>query len=402
MAWSWGKKIIETKNGTLQIVDGVLRVVTGDNYFIDCSTLEGQKDAYERCDIVSSLVHRRAESIANLKIKAIDYETNQQVSNNDTKKVLKKLRRPNEFEDFKLFFGKLDKYCSIHGHAFVRKAPSGNRYVIPNEFVTIIYDTASDVLFNRKIKNFLVQDGVSQKEYTPDEIFIFHDNIMSDKDEYMLGGSRLASLSNVISTYVVAWEVRCELFANGGAKSIISLGVEDRVVFNNMDDEVLKLQDSFKKYGLRKGLWKFLIIKSKASVQKLTSPLSEFEFNQTLNDCKIACCNAFSCPPILFGVEQARYKATTEAEKEYYRQSAIPIAEYYFQQWLQMEGEKSLSFELVPDYSHLEFYQEAKLQEGIAKSQIATAITALMGIPATNGKIVLSAEEARTWLDLKN
>lgn len=397
MGW-FSRKIVDTQNGVIGLTKDFARLVSGDNYFIDCSTLEGQKQAYEKCDIAASLINRRAESIANLKIKAVDIDTGLRVSTPETKRVLKKLRRPNEFEDFKLFFGKLDKYCSLHGRAFVRKAASGNRYIIPNEFVEIIYKTSSDLLYNREIDHFLVMQGNGQKRYEADEIFIFHDNIMYDKDDYVLGGSRLASLSNVITTYVVAWEVRSELYANGGAKSIISMGANDPQVLMNIDSDVVKLQDAFKKYGLRKGFWKFLIVKTQATVQKLTSPMSEFEFNQTINDCKIACCNAFSCPPVLFGVEQARYKATTEAEKEYYRQSAMPVADYYFQQWMQMEGLTDVSFDLEPDYSHLEFYQEAKLQEGIAKSQIAAAITSLMGI---EGKEVMTVDEARTWLDLK-
>jgi hypothetical protein len=177
------------------------------------------------------------------------------------------------------------------------------------------------------------------------------------------------------------------------------MGADDPQILMNINQDVVDLQEAFKRYGLRKGFWKFLIVKTKATVQKLTSPMSEFEFNQTINDCKIACCNAFSCPPVLFGVEQARYKATTEAEKEYYRQSAMPIAEYYIQQWLIMKGKVDLPFDIVPDYSHLEFYQEAKLQEGIAKGQIANAIASLMGI---EGKEILSVEEARIWLDLKD
>jgi hypothetical protein len=64
-----------------------------------------------------------------------------------------------------------------------------------------------------------------------------------------------------------------------------------------------------------------------------------------------------------------------------------------------MKGYTDLPFDIVPDYSHLEFYQEAKLQEGVAKSQIAASIVALMGV---EGKEIISVEEARTWLDLKD
>jgi hypothetical protein len=65
-----------------------------------------------------------------------------------------------------------------------------------------------------------------------------------------------------------------------------------------------------------------------------------------------------------------------------------------------MVGEISLPFELKADYSHLEFYQQGKKEEGIAFQQMAGAISTLSNILIEN-KPVISNSEARIKLDLE-
>lgn len=60
-----------------------------------------------------------------------------------------------------------------------------------------------------------------------------------------------------------------------------------------------------------------------------------------------------------------------------------------------MVGEVSLPFELKADYSHLDFYQEARKEESIAFQQMAGAVVPLVN----NGLITRS--EARLKLDLE-
>ena len=65
-----------------------------------------------------------------------------------------------------------------------------------------------------------------------------------------------------------------------------------------------------------------------------------------------------------------------------------------------MVGELSLPFELKADYSHLEFYQEARRQEAIAFQQMAGAISTLSSV-IIEEKPVITNEEARIKLDLE-
>ena len=234
------------------------------------------------------------------------------------------------------------------------------------------------------------------KEIPENEIYVYYDGILSNGTYSVHGGSRLQSLSNVISNYVTLWEVRCELYANHGAKNLISLGIDNEKIFafQSLNKEIQNIQDAYAKYGLRRGFWQSLIIRSRGTVQKLSQPMADFEFESAIKDMKKAMCNAFSCPPELYGIESSRFKTVPEARKEFYTQACIPMMEYYLQNWLQMIGEIALPFDLVPDYSHMDFYQEAKLQEGIAFQQMANGV-----VPLVTNQII-TVQEARTKLDI--
>jgi hypothetical protein len=64
-----------------------------------------------------------------------------------------------------------------------------------------------------------------------------------------------------------------------------------------------------------------------------------------------------------------------------------------------MIGEFNLSFELKADYSHLDFYQEAKKEEAIAFQQMANAISTLSGV-VLEEKPVITWEQTQIKLDL--
>ena len=376
-------------------------------YFIDCSTIHGRSRAYKECDVVSTVIGKSSNAIANLKVWAVD-DNEKQVITPQSKKILEKLQRPNPKEDFKRFFRKLDLYCKLHGKAYVHKVYSSifneyNYYVIPNEFVTELYLNETDELYNRKIDKYLINDRTNQYEILPKDIHVFYDGTLNEQIPYeSVGGSRLESLSEVISTYVVLWEVLTEMYGDSGARNIISMGVNNApmAALPSLKTEKQSLYESLKGFGNRRVQNKNLVVSTDAKVSALTAKMSDMEFANIIIECKKAIANRFDCPAVLLDVESARYKNTTEAIKVLYTQSAIPVAEYYFSEWLQMIGEITLPFKLVADYSHLEVYQEAQLQKGVAFQQMSNAISALSTVLVEN-KPVITNSEARIKLDLE-
>jgi len=397
-----------TKNGVVELnPDRYDGWDTTTPYYIDCSTIHGRSRAYRECDVVRTVIGKSSNAIANLKVWALD-ENGKQVTSRKSKEILAKLDRPNPKEDFKRFFRKLDLYCKLHGKAYVKKEYSKlfneyNYYVIPNEFVTELYKNETDELFNRKVDKYLVNDGTSNIELLPKDVHIFYDGTLHEGLPYeSIGGSRFESLSEVISTYIVLWEVLTEMYGDSGARNIISMGVKDAAMAGlpALKTEKASLYTALKGFGNRRKQDKNLVISTDAKVSPLTAKMSDMEFSNIIIECKKAIANALDCPAVLLDVESARYKNTTEAIKVLYTQSAIPVAEYYFSEWLQMIGEFALPFKLCADYSHLEFYQDAKREEAIAFQQMSNAIATLGNVVLDN-KPVISNSEARIKLDLE-
>ena len=372
------------------------------SYFINCKTTAGRNTAYEKCDVVRSVLGKSSGFIANLKVWALD-EDGKQITTRKAKEIITKLNRPNPYEDFKRWFRKLDVICKLQGKCYVHKSYSKafneyDYYIIPYEFVTEEYEQAVNVLYERQIKRYLINDGITSYYLMPEDVHIFYDVSADTKTQcHILGASRLESLSEVISTYVTLWEVLTEMYGDSGARNLISMGVNNpqMMAMPKLKDEKDDIYKKMKRFGNRRKQEKNQIISTDAKVHQLTAKMSEMQFADTIKDCKKSIANAYEIPAELLGIESSRFKTVPEARKEAYTQSAIPTAEYYFSEWLQMIGETYLPFVLKADYSHLDFYQEAKLQESVAFQQMANGV-----VPLVKNNII-SVDEARVKLDLE-
>ena len=403
---------VSTVDGVIGISDEYKKLIESQllskEYFIDCSTTDGRIKAYNKCDVLRTVLGKSSSAIANLKVWALD-EDGRVVKSRKAKEIIGKLMRPNPKEDFKRWFKKLDAQCKLHGKSYVRKSYSAlfdewNYYIIPFQYVTENYKNNTDVLYEREINQYLINDGTSSDYLQPNEVHVFYDiTLSSDKYGHMFGGSRLLSLSDVISTYVVLWEVLTEMYGNRGALNIISMGIKDSQMaglpaLKTEKESILKRLSE--RFGLRRGQDKNVLISTDAKVSPLTAKMSDMEFVNVIIECKKAIGAAYDTPAPLLDIESSRYKNMTEAIKNLYTNSSIPTAEYFFSEWLQMIGEVSLPFELKADYSHLEFYQEARKEEAIAFQQMANAISTLGNVTLENKPVITNAE-ARLKLDLE-
>jgi hypothetical protein len=381
-------------------------------YFIDCSTLDGRLDAYRKCDILRTVLGKSASNIANLKVWALD-EDGRQVKTRKANEVIRKLMRPNPKEDFKRWFKKLDSQVKLHGKSYVRKVYSAvfdeyNYYIIPYQYVTEFYDNTTNSLFEKQVQFYQINDGTTSYQLQPSEVHIFYDVVLDLSSRYptMYGGSRTQSLSEVISTYVIIWEALTEMYGNRGALNLISMGVNTPqmaglpAIKNEKEDIIKRLS---RRFGLRRTQDKNAVISTDAKVSPLNAKMSEMEFVSIIVECKKAIGAAYDVPAPLLDIESSRYKNMTEAIKNAYTNGAIPTAEYFFSEWLQMIGETALPFELKADYSHLEFYQEARKEESIAFQQMANAVIPLYNT-VTNAQTderLITRDEARLKLDME-
>lgn len=398
--------VVRSAQDLKRIIESRMR---SSEYYIDCSTTQGRIKAYKKCDVLRTVIGKSSSSIANLKVWALD-EDGKQIKTQQAQRIIEKLKRPNPKEDFKRWFKKLDVQCKLHGKAYVHKVYSSvfnewNYYIIPYQFVTPQYETRNDMLFERVVKEYLINDGTQAYALKPSDVHVFNDvSLDTDFCNYSIfGGSRLVSLSDVITTYVVIWEVLSEMYANRGALNIISMGVNNPQMaalpaLKTEKESVLKRLSE--RFGLRRNQDKNVLVSTDAKVYPITAKMSDMQFEQMIIECKKAIGSAYDIPAPLLDIESSRYKNMTESIKNLYTNASIPTAEYFFSEWLQMIGEYSLPFELKADYSHLDFYQEAKKEEAVAFQQMAGAVSTLSGV-VIDEKPVLTNSEARLKLDLE-
>ena len=386
-------------NGIELTTDGK-NLLSHDKYFIDCSTVYGRERAYKECDIVRSVIGVGASHIANLKLWALDPVTGKTVKSRAIDAELAKLKRPNLKEDFNIFFKKLDSQVKLHGVGYVRIIRSGGEefyYVIPTKFVQPIYKIGTDIYSEWNVDYYIVNTGASSYTLKPNEVHIFSDVVLASDNYSFFGGSRLESLSEVVTTYVTLWETLTEMYANRGALNVIGMGVKDAnmMSLSATQKEKESFYEKLKNFGLRRQQNKNLVTSLDAKVSKISADMQEMIFPDIIKESKKAVCTAFNIPSELFGIESARFKTVPEARKESYTQGAIPTLEYYLSEWKIMRGIKDVNYNISPDFSHLDFYQEAKLQESVAFQQMSNAVVPLV----TNG--LMSMEEARIKLDLE-
>ena len=130
-------------------------------------------------------------------------------------------------------------------------------------------------------------------------------------------------------------------------------------------------------FGNRRDQHPNMVTSLPATVHSLSAKMQDMVLEATIKDCKRSIANAYEIPPELLGIESSRFKTVPEARKEAYTQSAITSFEYYISEWNIMRGNQELPFTISPDYSHLDFYQDAQLQKAIAFGQMANSLSGL-------------------------
>ncbi len=383
----------------------IINKIGSSNYAIDCSTRVGIQKAYKQCDVVSTVIGESANAMANLRVYAIDRD-GKEVDTPKTREVLGKLAQPNPRQSFKLFFRGLDTMCKLYGKAYVRKFKNSvgglDYYVIPNHRIDPQYDLGVDLLFNRIVKKYIVNVDGKILELTPDEVYVINDNRLSFINETS-GDSRLASLSQQISTYVILWEVLCGLYGEGGARNAIFLGHDGiNAGTNTLVQEEKKSLLERMKYGmgLRKAQTRDAILTSKGSVARLTAPITEMDMVNSCKMCIKAICNAYGYPSELMGTDAARYKLVTELMAKLYTQSAIPTFEYYGADWLVMVGASNQGFTLQGDFSHTDIYKDSQMSKAASLQAAGQSLPNLTAPDPVTGQQFMSREEWRVQIGL--
>ena len=365
---------------------------------IDTRTILGQRLALNRSSIVQACVILRADAFGHLKPWAKDIR-GKKVTNNTVLDDLKTLDRFNEHQNFKVFNNQIEAYAAPYGGTYVYKSKrvglnKFDFYVVPSQLVEPQYSKKVDRFFETQVLWYKVYtlDGNWMRLET-DEIIYYKDNDFHNPDG-VSGLSRLYSLREPISTLLSIGEMSTQLIADGGARGIIGQGARDADMISApfLDDEKEAIQASLKTYGGLRGQLKYIVTKGAASYVPLTSKIIDMQLPELEMKSILQIGKRFGIPNAYFALEP-RFKAMPEARKEFFTGTIIPEATVRYEQIVKMKEIPERAWDYVPDWSHLDFFQEGLKESAIALNQALTALT-----PAFE-KGLITKEQAQVFLE---
>jgi hypothetical protein len=401
-----GIERIITENGIIQHINADWTVVPSDRTEINTSTIAGQIEAWEKCNVLQDAIDIKARYHSSLKISA-QKDTGDWIGGNygtpieqkTVKEDLKKLKYFNESESFLRFNYRLKANMHIFGKCYIWKQKvvgfdKYNYYIIPFNLVSPVYGAISkyDIYFKAIPIRYDICLPSGTLKLEPDEVFIFRDGLEGFKPRESTI-SRLVALKEPISAILSANQMFTQLISDGGARGVLGLGAKDSQMITSplLAKEKTDLQTALKQYGRLRGELKYIVTKGGASYVPLTSSIVDMDLPTNLLGRKIDIYRAFGIPTA-FAINESRFKVLPEARKELFTSSVIPEAEDTFNSELQMVGIPERDWEYKSDYSHMDFFQEPLLQAGTALQQAANAIVPLV----TNG--IWSIEQANSEL----
>jgi len=363
----------------------VYNSVYGQKTEINTSTVQGQADAYTRCPVVNTAIGVASRAHSNLKVRAVD-KNGRDVDNQTADADLKKLKRFNEYQNFRTFNLQLKTYLLIFGKAYVLKdkligVDKYYYYIIPNTVITPVYDlTGHDSMFNKKVSKYQVTVNGEVMYLSTKEVSVIYDSCFDFSGDG-LGASRLESLKEPVSTILSSLEASTQLHADGGARGIVVLGESDSDKLHNplLEKEKENLQDSLKGYGLLRDKFKYIISKTAASFVPMTTKVVDMDIPAIYNIAEKAVYKVYGIPPIM-GQDETRYKALPEATSVLYTGSVIPEGVDIINALVELVGIPDRKWAYQPDWSHLDVFQESLAKSANALTQAAQAINQLSQI----------------------
>ena len=350
---------------------------------VQTRTVYGQVDAFRRSSAVQSAVARRVNAFGNLRIWAKD-DLGKKIINSTVRADLAKLESFNPYQSFQVFNNQVEAYCSIFGTCYVYKSPIAgfpndfDCYCIPNNLIQPIYSSGSDSFFQRKVTEYHVSVEQGTLVLRPSEVVEIYDNCFGLMG-YGVGESRLIALAEPISTLLAIGEMSTQLIADGGARGIIAMGAKDIDMLSApfMEADKKAMQESLKQYGGLQQQFKYIVTKNAANYIPLTSKIVDMDLSGIALNATIQILDRYGIPSI-FASKEPRFKAMPEGRKESYTASIIPEANVRFPQLAKLRGIPERAWKYMPDFAHMDFFQESLNQSAIALNQASSGLKILL------------------------
>ena len=383
---------------------GRTSVIFSDKTEVNTSIISGQIEAYTKCAPLQDAINVKASYYSVHKVAAIDDKGNWIGGDTGTnaqkaivKQDIKKILHFNENESSLRFHHRVMTQLCIFGECFIYKSKiigfdEYNYYIIQNDIIEPIYYIPSeyDNNFEPKIKEWRICLPSGYLTLKNNEVVHIKGRLRGLSGR---GLSPLIALKEPISTLLSMGQMLTQLLADGGARGIISQGARDvdMIASNFLMKEKEAVQEALKGYGLLRHQMKYIVMKGAANYVPLTSKIIDMQIPEIAQMKKIEVYRGFGLPTA-FAIDESRFKVMPEARKEFISGSVTPDGEDLFCILLKMKNIPERDWRYIPDWSHLDLFQESIKESAIALQQAANGLQPLVK------ENILTKEQAISYL----
>lgn len=361
----------------------------GTEYLFRWRDNKSSLKAYTECPPVAAIINRKAQAYINGKTWVMDSKGKESRSH-DAKKIRALMARPNPLQSWKQFEAQKKVYVEVFGwSAMLPIIPKGferygaieasSMWNIPPSMLNIEESTK---LFAQKdlrgmIKSMKLVYKEVEVEIDPNQIHIFRD-ITPSFDTMIFPESRTRALEMPINNIIGAFESRNFLINNRGPLGILT---RDNTGNNEYtpsipmtDSEKVSLQNEFKRYGLRRKQWHYIITTAALKWQSMGVATKDLLLMEEVQESAKSICDAYGYPPHLLGLLDPTFDNQNTAEKGLYQNTIIPEAESIYEEWNNVFGTAERGLDIQKDYSHLPILQEDATAKATARRVLDEAL----------------------------
>lgn len=354
--------------------------------------------AYQQNPIVSTIINRHAQAYMNGVVKIVKSD-GKESQTPEAKAIRKKLNNPNPVQSGLEFRAQGKVYQKIYGYCPVLVVkPVGfekdfSAWVFWNMPPWMLHvQDSTDLFFNPEARKFrsitLTYMGQSVELINNPNLDVFflkepqiststYNYTTADNASIHLPDSKLHALELPISNIIDSLKSANSIITQRGPMWILSNDDNSSneagpFPVNPEHKEALELD--FEKYGILRGQKKAIITDAKLKLQEVGFNLDQLKLHEEiLQDAKMIC-DGLNYPPFLLGLIDSKYNNMDVAERGWYQNAIIPDANSDCEQWTQYFGIDQKDLSITIDFSHLQVFQQNKVEEGKALLYLSQAL----------------------------
>lgn len=340
--------------------------------------------AFENCPPFASIIGKKAQAFINGKVfilnkkgKAKEKESTSPIA----AKIRNLLSNPNPIQSEKEFRAQQYIYQQIFGFCIMLvNKPVGfpnyeatEMWNLPSNMLDIeetkknwtLAKTSSDI-----IKSIVINFG-EEKAFIPvDQVYIIKDFVPSFNSA-IFPESRLKAIEMPVNNIIGVYESRNVLINYRGALGIISSDAKDAGGFIPVkDSEKEALQNDFRRYGLSKQQWQFIITSAAVKWTQMGIPTKDLMLFEEIEDDIMRICDQYGYQyELMASTKGVTFANKEQAKKLLYQDTIIPEAENITEQWERFFDLYKFDLDMEIDFSHVPAMQDD--QQKMAQARLS-------------------------------